>query len=217
MITTFDMEKIEEAERWLTPDVRQIPRPVRLALERILAWATAGEDTDYLENCSEEKGGNQRRGHHYEDLLRVTRWLKGHVSGGRVETRVWVPARHPDYPAEEYVRPARRKSVGEVRDELTLLLGSYPDGAEEGGLGVYPGTDPDQPWPAGQVIAYARPGGCEGWNVYVEVADLDVDVPASDAGTPMIAHRILLCGKTLSNEDGAYALARHLTWMFGGE
>lgn len=213
----YRLPDVLEGDNWVCGDVAAVPRPVRDSIAAILAEHLDRERADYLANCSDEPGGNQRRGHPYEHLIRVDRWLRGLIRGGQVETCAWIPDPSPEPHHQGCIVPIRRKTVGEVADELRLLLRDGHEGGEESPIRVFPSVDRDQAWPPGQIICYARPGGCEGWYTCVEVIDDDVRVPGSALGTPMHAVRVLLIAKTLSNEDGAYALARRLTWILAGE
>lgn len=50
---------------------------LRTAVEKVVQYNWEDELNDYIDNCSNELGGNQRRGHIFETLVGLDNWLRG--------------------------------------------------------------------------------------------------------------------------------------------
>lgn len=114
-----------------------------------------------------------------------------------IETEVWVP----DGDRPGYLKLVRRKSVGEVYDELRAVVGSYPTGGEEY-FSVSLARDQEIQWPSGQICVYSVNGSSEGDYVHVDVI----------AGATRIP---VLLAKTLTGRDDSWAFARKLADLLG--
>jgi hypothetical protein len=113
-----------------------------------------------------------------------------------VDTVVWEP--HPDH--EGCSRVARHKTIREVRDELRVILGENPEGAEEYFTGTH--AELDHQWPDGRLVVFAATGSNEGHYVHVGVI----------AGTEYMP---CLLGKTFAGWAAAHALAGRLAQILG--
>ena len=191
-------------EQFLPANVTAIPVPVRVAIARVIAYNFSDEEHDYLE-CSDgsDPDANQRRGHIFEDLVLADRFLTGYDTGETIDPEVWIC--DPEPSREGFLKRTRRKSIGEVYDQVLAITGQEPEGADEG-LSLFPGVDRDQPWPEGRIACFAVTGSNEGDYVHVEV------IRNSDR----VRHaELLFLGKTFSGPDSAWTLARRLACILG--
>jgi hypothetical protein len=201
-------------ERWMPAALTGVPPTIRAAIAVAVDYRWAEEETDYLDNCSNEPGDNQRGGHPYEALALLRRWLEGNVDGLHVDTDVWTTNPEPGGGGIHYLLRCRRKTIREVFDEVAALvtrrvfdddgndLGfTTVDGAEEY---FSPGAaiDSARPWPQGRTVVFPVTGGSEGWYIHVEV------IGETDS-------ECVILGKTLDSADAAWTLARRLAVILG--
>lgn len=195
-------------ERFMSSTLAAVPARLRQAVASVVDRWWDDEEHDYINNCP---GAALRKGHTFEDLSMLRRWLEGNEDGLHVDPSVMITNPEPAPGGYHYLMEARRKTVREVHRELLALVGHRDagtnilsvDGADEY-FDVCMETRGEMAWPVGRIVVYAVTGGSEGYYVHVAVIANDRDGK----------HQTLILGKGW-DKDAAWALARRLSEILG--
>lgn len=129
----------------------------------------------------------------------VDMWKRGFQFTRRppkIQTSVWT---HKE--GTPYMERARRKTVWEVYNELTAIVGKTGPGHDE--YLSMPLTLPeDAEWPEGRIVCFSVDGTSEGDYTHVEVHNGDGE------------RTLIFLGKTFDGRDASWAFARQLADIF---
>jgi hypothetical protein len=127
----------------------------------------------------------------------VAMWKRGYQLAPRppkIDVCLWEKERSP----EGYMILSRRKTCGEVMDELRKIVGEHGPGHDEY-LSLM--LHRDEPFPEGRIVCFSVNGSSEGDYTHVE-AHQDNE------------RTLIFLGKTFDGRDASWAFARQLADIF---